>query len=382
MAFDVSKTLMLEKQYLYVKASKGFQLEGVSTERIWTNTGYYRFLVDNVARALSNSYIKILYDSTDTEFVAYCSDLFLEEIQSTIVVAVENLESYLQQFAEDNHTDIMSTKDSLDSLSSGLSASQQAILTAIVGLMGSVGSSSTLDAIKNAVGLIRGSSSNYMKDLYDIYHFLDVNFERLLFTGTSRASIFDVYNGVINLKGSGDNIKTLFDIWRAISTFESNLTVNNAISLNDIKYALENVVGGSGSSTGASIYDLLRRQIFHDLNDLAYSTRYSSVLVLRSPQVGNVDIRSLISSDSGELSFCVQVPSDTVISAGTEFSIYFRISSNDDALNYVYNCKYKHYLIHGVSGWFLRVVYKNDFEVQVGDSYYDTFKLTYSKALT
>ena len=49
MAFDANKTLLLEKQYLYVRASKGFVLEGTSTERIWTNTGYYRFLVSNVA---------------------------------------------------------------------------------------------------------------------------------------------------------------------------------------------------------------------------------------------------------------------------------------------------------------------------------------------
>lgn len=106
MAFDASKTLLLEKQYLYVRASKGFQLEGVSTERIWTNTGYYRFLVSNVAYSLGNSYVTIHYDSTDIDFIAYCSDLFMEELQNSIVVAVENLESYLQQFAETNHDDI------------------------------------------------------------------------------------------------------------------------------------------------------------------------------------------------------------------------------------------------------------------------------------
>lgn len=106
MSFDVKKTILLEKQYLYVRASKGFQLEGMSTERIWTNTGYYRFLVSNVASALGNSYVNIWYDSTDVDFIAYCSDLFMEELQNSVVVAIENIQSYLENFAETNHNDI------------------------------------------------------------------------------------------------------------------------------------------------------------------------------------------------------------------------------------------------------------------------------------
>ena len=127
MSFDASKTIMLEKQYLYVKASMGFVLEGTNTERIWTNTGYYRFLVDNVAKALSNSYITIHYDSNDTEFIAYCSDLFMEEIQNTITTAVENLESYVQQFAEQNHEDFGDVQETLEDLSEGLSGALQVL---------------------------------------------------------------------------------------------------------------------------------------------------------------------------------------------------------------------------------------------------------------
>ena len=118
MALNASKTILLEKQYLYVKASKGFQLEGTNIEKIWVNTGYYRFLVDNVAKAHSNNYVNILYDSSDIDFIAYCSDLFMEEIQNSVVTAVENLETYLQQFAQQNHDDIID-------LSQGLSGALQ-----------------------------------------------------------------------------------------------------------------------------------------------------------------------------------------------------------------------------------------------------------------
>ncbi len=110
MAFDSSKTLLLEKNYLYVRASKGFILEGVSEERIWTNIGYYRFLVGNVAESLGNSYITIKYDSTDAEFIAYCSDLFMEEIQNSITVAIESVLDNLDSFKASNHSDIDSFK--------------------------------------------------------------------------------------------------------------------------------------------------------------------------------------------------------------------------------------------------------------------------------
>ena len=130
MAINTSKTLLLEKQYLYVRASKGFYLEGTSSEKIWTNTGYYRFLTANVAAALGNSYVTIHYDSSDLDFVAYCSDLFLEELQNSVTVAVENIQAVLEDFADQNHTDI-------DTLSTGLSSALQIITSAL--LNGSVG---------------------------------------------------------------------------------------------------------------------------------------------------------------------------------------------------------------------------------------------------
>lgn len=120
MAFDAQKTILLEKQYLYVRASKGFVLEGTSTERIWTNTGYYRFLVSNVASSLGNSYVTIHFDSSDNDFIAYCSDLFMEEIQNSVTTAVENIETALDDFAQTNHDDI-------DTLSSGLSSAMQIV---------------------------------------------------------------------------------------------------------------------------------------------------------------------------------------------------------------------------------------------------------------
>ena len=65
MSVDSKKTILLEKTYLYVRASLGFQLEGTSTEKIPTNNGFYRFFVDNLQKAIGNSYVNILYDSQD-----------------------------------------------------------------------------------------------------------------------------------------------------------------------------------------------------------------------------------------------------------------------------------------------------------------------------
>ena len=144
MAINTSKTILLEKQYLYVRASKGFYLEGTSTEKIWTNVGYYRFLTANVAAALGNSYVTIHYDSSDADFVAYCSDLFLEELQNSVTVAVENIQSVLEDFAETNHEDI-------DTLSSGLSASMEL-------LVGDSGTQKKL--LAGLMGNTTGSSSN------------------------------------------------------------------------------------------------------------------------------------------------------------------------------------------------------------------------------
>lgn len=126
MAFDTKKTILLEKQYFYVKAQKGFKLRGTSSEIIPTNTGFYRFLVSNLTFALGNSYIDVFYDSTDMTFQAYCSDLFMENVQNTVTVAVENMNVDLAHFAEQNHSDITlfatQVGEDMGTLGNGISA--------------------------------------------------------------------------------------------------------------------------------------------------------------------------------------------------------------------------------------------------------------------
>ena len=126
MAFDAKKNILLEKQYFYVKAQKGFKLQGTSTEIIPTNTGFYRFLVANLTFALGNSYIDVIYDSTDMTFQAYCSDLFMENVQNTVTVAVENMNVDLAHFAEQNHSDITlfatQVGEDMGTLGNGISA--------------------------------------------------------------------------------------------------------------------------------------------------------------------------------------------------------------------------------------------------------------------
>lgn len=126
MAFDAKKNILLEKQYFYVKAQKGFKLQGTSTEIIPTNTGFYRFLVANLTFALGNSYIDVIYDSTDMTFQAYCSDLFMENVQNTVTVAVENMNVDLAHFAQQNHADITlfatQVGEDMGTLGNGISA--------------------------------------------------------------------------------------------------------------------------------------------------------------------------------------------------------------------------------------------------------------------
>jgi hypothetical protein len=122
MAFDAKKNILLEKQYFYVKAQKGFKLQGTSTEVIPTNTGFYRFLVSNLTFALGNSYVDVLYDSTDMNFQAYCSDLFMENVQNTVTVAVENMNVDLDNFAKQNHADITLVASKIDTVSEDLNS--------------------------------------------------------------------------------------------------------------------------------------------------------------------------------------------------------------------------------------------------------------------
>lgn len=97
MAFDSKKTILLEKKYLYVRASLGFQLEGVSTEKIPTNNGFYRFYVDNLSKALGNSYVNILYDSQDLTLQCFCSDLYMDELMSSDSSAIEDVVEELKK---------------------------------------------------------------------------------------------------------------------------------------------------------------------------------------------------------------------------------------------------------------------------------------------
>lgn len=97
MAFDSKKTILLEKKYLYVRASLGFQLEGVSTEKIPTNNGFYRFYVDNLSKALGNSYVNILYDSQDLTLQCFCSDLYMDELMSSDSSAIEDVVAELKK---------------------------------------------------------------------------------------------------------------------------------------------------------------------------------------------------------------------------------------------------------------------------------------------
>lgn len=91
MSFDSKKVILLEKKYLYVRASLGFQLEGTSKEIIPTNNGFYRFYVDNLSKALGNSYVNVLYDSSDLTFQCFCSELYMDELMSSDSSAIEDV---------------------------------------------------------------------------------------------------------------------------------------------------------------------------------------------------------------------------------------------------------------------------------------------------
>lgn len=176
---QVEKTILLEKQYLYIKASKGFKLRGTSTEVIPTNTGFYRFLVSNVADALGNSYVTVIYESDDLSFEAYTTDLFLEEIQNTIVVAIENIETELQNNFDRNHDDITE-------LSEGLSGALQLLNT-------------NLDSIKETV-LKSGS----------LFDFSRVDGVKIV-NGGSTSGFFTAFPDAQNLEIGDDIIIALYE---------------------------------------------------------------------------------------------------------------------------------------------------------------------------
>ena len=136
MAFDSKKTILLEKTYLYVRASLGFQLEGTSTEKIPTNNGFYRFFVDNLQKSIGNSYVNILYDSQDLTLQCFCSDLYMDELMSSDSSAIEDVVEELKKntstivefengvsFAlESNHQDNIALNAKLEEFESGVSS--------------------------------------------------------------------------------------------------------------------------------------------------------------------------------------------------------------------------------------------------------------------
>lgn len=178
MAFDAKKNILLEKQYFYVKAQKGFKLRGTSTEIIPTNTGFYRFLVANLTFALGNSYIDVIYDSTDMTFQAYCSDLFMENVQNTVTVAVENMNVDLAHFAQQNHADITlfatQVGEDMGTLGNGISAGLKQVDDDVNANAGTAHEDA--QAIKDAVDNI---------DLSPVTAFKDANHADISELGTS-----------------------------------------------------------------------------------------------------------------------------------------------------------------------------------------------------
>ena len=136
MAFDSKKTILLEKTYLYVRASLGFQLEGTSTEKIPTNNGFYRFFVDNLQKSIGNSYVNILYDSQDLTLQCFCSELYMDELMSSDSSAIEDVveelkkntttivefENGVSSALEANHQDNVAITSKIEEFESGVSA--------------------------------------------------------------------------------------------------------------------------------------------------------------------------------------------------------------------------------------------------------------------
>lgn len=136
MAFDSKKTILLEKTYLYVRASLGFQLEGTSTEKIPTNNGFYRFFVDNLQKAIGNSYVNILYDSQDLTLQCFCSELYMDELMSSDSSAIEDVveelkkntttivefENGVSSALQSNHQDNVALNAKLEGFEAGVSS--------------------------------------------------------------------------------------------------------------------------------------------------------------------------------------------------------------------------------------------------------------------
>lgn len=241
MSVDSKKTILLEKKYLYVRASLGFQLEGTSTEIIPTNNGFYRFYIDNLSKALGNSYVNIIYDSSDLSFQSFCSDLYMDELMSSDSSAIEDVveelknntlkigefENGVSSALQSNHEDNVATVEKLNEFESGVSAglaSNHADNVALSTLLKNyldnnffIGfDNSTSSFLSSRSGdLVKGVAPKY------IYYFLDVD-KFSLFNDSWRCS------ENINVRGA-ERLNTFID---SVFNFES------AILLKCYKYFL------------------------------------------------------------------------------------------------------------------------------------------------
>lgn len=188
MAFDSKKTILLEKTYLYVRASLGFQLEGTSTEKIPTNNGFYRFFVDNLQKAIGNSYVNILYDSNDLTLQCFCSDLYMDELMSSDSSAIEDVvaelkksndtilefENGVSSAFESNHLDNVALNAKLEEFESGVSSAlaanhldNQVISNALINSNENFTSNGIVPCVTDDASFFRFSSLNVNVDVSD-----------------------------------------------------------------------------------------------------------------------------------------------------------------------------------------------------------------------
>lgn len=211
MAFDSKKTILLEKTYLYVRASLGFQLEGTSTEKIPTNNGFYRFFVDNLQKAIGNSYVNILYDSQDLTLQCFCSDLYMDELMSSDSSAIEDVVEELKK----NTTTIVEFENGV---SSALASNHEdnvasySLLNSLTSLLStSISPSSLNSGILSDIpfnSFLGGADVGFNSEYF--YYFIDVDKFILTFNNCS-------YEDLVNVKGSR-YIYTYFDSLFAFNT--------------------------------------------------------------------------------------------------------------------------------------------------------------------
>jgi len=100
--------------------------------------------------------------------------------------------------------------------------------------------SSTLDSVETAVGGIKGSGEN-LKTLYDVWNLLNTQANisltdlRDAVRGASTKDLTTLETAVSGVKGSGENVKALYDLWSKLNT-----------QLDITQSALRDALAGSG----------------------------------------------------------------------------------------------------------------------------------------